>query len=257
MNAAPTASAERHWPWHRWGLFIGLSFAIHVGFVFAFGDRRPIVPRASVNVPQWQFTTHRSEREQLDDPTLFALPHPNGFAGAAWLRPPPLGFAPYCWTEPPRLLALTAAQLGTTFLQHQETHPRTSLELEALPPPELMPLKTADRVSSTAQRSRPSLSGELAHLSWLNAPIDLPSWPVADGLTNSVVQVWVEADGQVLSPALLPPGSGSKAADQLALKLARTARLSPLPSAGAKAVRGTLIFEWQTLPPTNATPATP
>lgn len=256
MNAAPPAPAERAWPWHRWALFIGMAFAAHVGFIFAFGDRRPVVPRAVVNAPALQFTTHRSEREQLDDPTLFALPHPNGFAGAAWLHRPQIEFAPFRWTEPPRLLALSGAQLGVAFRQHRETNRFARLELETLPPPELTQLKPANLNFITARPSTSSLGGELAQRRWLNAPTNLPSWPAADWLTNSVVQMWVEADGQILSPALLLPGSGLKEADQLALKLARTARFAPLPAA-AKLTHGALIFEWHTVPQTNTTPAPP
>jgi TonB family protein len=257
MNPASTASTEQAWPWSRWVLFIGLAFAAHIGFILAFGDRTPIVPRASVNAPALQFTTQRSEREQLDDPTLFALPHANGFAGAAWVRRQPIEFAPFRWTEPPRLLALSGDQLGTTFQQHQGPKDPARLQIETLPPPKLTSVPPPDLTFITGRRSVLSRGGELTQREWLNAPPELPSWPAADWLTNSVVQVWVGADGQILSPALLLPGSGSKEADQLALKLARTARFAPLPSSAAKLTRGTLIFQWHTLPHTNSTPGTP
>jgi hypothetical protein len=257
MNAAPTTPTERAWTRQRWVLFIGMAFAAHVGFIFAFGERTPMVPRAIVHAPQMQFTTHRSEREQLDDPTLFALPHPNGFAGAAWLRRPQIEFAPFRWTEPPRLLALSGGQLGATFQQQLAPKGFKRLEVEILPPPEPTSLPPLDRAFITARRSAPRLGGELTHRRWLNAPAALPSWPAADLLTNSVVQVWVDADGQILSPALLLPGSGSKAADQLAIKLARTARFAPVPGSRAKLTPGTLIFEWHTLPQTNSIPAAP
>ncbi len=256
MNATPTTPAESSWPWHRWALLIGLTFVAHIGFLFAFGDRKPIVPHAIVNAPGLQLTTHRSEREELDDPTLFALPHPNGFAGAAWLRRRPIEFAPFRWTEPPRLLALAGDQLGVTFQQHQNPKDLARLQIETLPPPEPTSVPPPDLNFITGRRSVLSLRGELMQRPWLNAPIELPAWPAADWLTNSVVQVWVEANGQTLSPALLLPGSGSKEADQLALKLARTARFAPLPSS-AKLTRGTLIFQWHTVPQTNTTPASP
>ncbi len=257
MNAAPTAPTERAWTWQRWALFIGIAFAAHIGFIFAFGDRTPIVARAIVNLPALQFTTHRSEREQLDDPTLFALPHPNGFAGTAWLRRPQIEFAPFHWTEPPRLLALSGDQLGATFQQHLAPKGFPRLEGEILPPPEPTLLPPLDRTFITARRSVPSLGGEITHRPWLNAPAALPSWPAADLLTNSVVQVWVDANGQILSPALLLPGSGSKEADQLAIKLARTARFAPLPGNRAQLTPGTLIFEWHTVPQTNSIPVGP
>jgi len=257
MNAAPSVPAERPWPWHRWALCIGLAYAAHVGFIFALGDRKPVAARAIVNVPALQFTTHWSERDQLADPTLFALPHPNGFAGAAWLRRRPIEFAPFRWTESPRLLALSVSQLGATFQQHMATNHSARIELDNLPPPELTQLKPPDPRFSPVRPSRAGLGGELAQRRWLNAPTNLPPWPAADLLTNSVVRVWVQADGRVLSPALLLPGSGSKDADQLALKLARAARFAPLPAAATKLTLGALVFEWQTVPPTNATPVTP
>ena len=257
MNPASTAPPERAWTRPRWVLFIGMAFAAHVGFIFAFGDRTPIVPRAIINAPAMQFTTHRSEREQLDDPTLFALPHPNGFAGAAWLRRPQIEFAPFRWTEPPRLLALAGDQLGATFQQHLAPKGFARLEVEILPPPEPTSPPPRDRAGITARRSASSLGGELAQRRWLNAPPELPSWPAPDLLTNTVVQVWVDADGQILSPALLLPGSGSKEADQLAMKLARAARFAPLPGSRTKLTPGALIFEWHTVPQTNSIPVPP
>lgn len=259
MNALPTVSAERAWPWHRWAICIGLGFAAHVGLIFAFGDRQPISPRAIINAPVLEFTALRSEREQLDDPTLFALPHPKGFASAAWMRRPFFESAPFRWTEPPRLLALSGGKLGATFQEHRATNQleRINLELEILPPPELTQPKPFDRAFVTNRRSGASLGGDLAQRNWLNAPTELPPQRAADLLTNSVVQVWVAASGQVLSPALLQPGSGSKDADQLALKLARAARFAPRTGAAAKLTRGTLIFEWQTVPQTDAPPVTP
>jgi hypothetical protein len=257
MNAAPTVPKERAWTRQRWALCIGIAYAAHVGFIFALGDRTPVVPRTIVNAPAMQFTAHRSEREQLDDPTLFALPHRNGFAGAAWLRRPQIEFAPFRWTESPRLLALSGDQLGATFQQQLAPKGFKRLEVESLPPPEPTALPPRDRAFITARRSAASLGGEIAHRRWLNVPTALPSWPAADWLTNSVVQVWVDADGQILSPALLLPGSGSKEADQLAIKLARTARFTPVPGSRARLNSGTLVFEWHTMPQTNSMPAAP
>jgi TonB family protein len=257
MNAGPTVPAERSWPWHRWALFIGLVFAAHVGFLFAFGGRQRVTPRAIVNAPMLQFTTYRSEREQLDDPTLFAMPHLDGFAGAAWMRPPRIEFAPFRWTEPPRLLPLSGAELGATFLQRQRTNHLARLELDPLPPPALTQPKLAGLNRTSTRQSTPNVGGALAQRHWLNAPTDLPPQPAPDLLTNSVVQVWVEPDGQILSAALLLPGSGSKAADQLALKIARTAQFAPLRATATNSTFGMLIFEWQTIPQTNATPVSP
>jgi len=100
-------------------------------------------------------------------------------------------------------------------------------------------------------------------------PVALPSWPGADLLTNSVVQVLADAAGKVVSHKLLRLESGSKDqqdADQWALKQARAARFTPLPPSEDTAAnplrqlsRGALVFEWHTVPrsATNAPPANP
>jgi hypothetical protein len=69
----------------------------------------------------------------------------------------------------------------------------------------------------------------------------------------------MEPDGQVFSPVLMPPGSGSKSADQLALDIARSARFAPLPRDAGAFTIGALVFEWHTvpLPDTNAPAAKP
>jgi len=79
----------------------------------------------------------------------------------------------------------------------------------------------------------------------------------ADLLTNTVVQVLVDADGNVVSPALLPPGSGDSRADQRALEVARTARFQPLRGSSPALTVGVLVFEWRTVALTNAPASNP
>src|SRR5207245_2116254 len=70
----------------------------------------------------------------------------------------------------------------------------------------------------------------------------------------------VNAAGEPVSPPLLLSGSGSMAADEHALKRARAARFEPLGLGGPRRANnplgqltwGELIFEWQTVPATNA-----
>ncbi len=94
---------------------------------------------------------------------------------------------------------------------------------------------------------------------------DLPSWQYNDVLTNTGVQMLVDAEGRPVSATLLFT-SGYKKADDHALAQARTARFE-LPGATgqegqpgstplARLVRGLLLFDWHTvpLPPTNAPP---
>ena len=75
---------------------------------------------------------------------------------------------------------------------------------------------------------------------------------------KTVVQVMVDAAGNVNSALLLPPFSGAKANDDQALAIARAARFARLTNGAAKLNVGTLIFQWQGAPllATNPPPAT-
>lgn len=239
---------SRGWSPSRWIFCVTFAFAAHIGLIFAFGNRDRVVPRTAVNAPAIQLATGRSELQILDDPTLFALPHPRGFAGASWLRLRNIEFAPFRWSEPPQLMALPVAQLGNALLSYAETNPVPRLELQTQPP--TRPTRLASIAGTTAlkQRSAARVSGDLANRRWLNAPALLRSWPATDLLTNSVVQVVTDGDGQILSAALMPPGSGSKAADLRALELARSAQFAPVPRAIGKLTVGAMIFEWHAVP---------
>jgi len=254
LVAASDLQPRKTWSRAQWIIGIGIVFAAHVGLIFAFGNRQPIVPRPVVNAPAMQLTTSRTELQALNDPTLFALPHPRGFAAASWRPRPHIEFAPFRWTEPPQLMALPVAELGNAFVRHARSNAVARLEFETLPPAQLTPVDGATRTTTLKQQSAVRVSPRLANRRWLNQPAVLASFPAPDLLTNSTVRVVVEPDGQVFSPILMPPGSGSKAADQLALELARSARFAPLPRETGELTVGSLIFEWHTvpLPVTNA-----
>jgi TonB family protein len=183
----------------------------------------------------------------LNDPTLFALPHQHGFAGASWLRQPQVQFAPFRWSEPLRLLKLPAAQLGAAFVHYAQTNPPPQLVLQSLATP-VTATETDPSPTAVRQRSSVRVGGDLAQRRWLNAPAVLRSWPAADVLTNSVVQVSFDADGQIFRASLLPPGSGSRAADQSALDVARGARFAPTARHSGAMTMGTMIFEWHAVP---------
>ncbi len=110
------------------------------------------------------------------------------------------------------------------------------------------------------------IQGELARRRLL-APLDLPPQTNNDVLGDSVVQVLVDADGNVLSATLLPPGSGLATADKDALNFAKSARFEPLNregpassvNSGTNLTLGDMVFQWQTMPPpvTNSTATTP
>jgi len=261
----PALSEPLPWPRRRWWFLITLVFAAHLGLIFTLTDRRPVVPRRPAGVPVLKLATDGGEMLALNDPTLFALPQLRDFAGAAWLQIPTPQYRPFQWTEPPRWLARPLEPLGTVFARFMETNRFAPFELELKPAPDLTVPELAPEPAVAAQ-SVLRLEGDVAQRRLLN-PIDLTNQPSSDLLTNSIVQVLVDATGNVFSPVLLPPGSGLKDADQSALELAKAARFEPLvrasaggtPNPAAGWSGGLMIFEWHTVPPseTNTSAAFP
>jgi hypothetical protein len=109
--------------------------------------------------------------------------------------------------------------------------------------------------------SRLRIAGDLARLRLLT-PLHLPPQTNSDLLTNTVIQLMVDAQGRPFSWALLN-GCGDDQVDKQALtNYARAVRFAP-PQAAAlgtvpadKMTSGQLIFEWQTMP-SNAPPVNP
>jgi hypothetical protein len=196
----------------------------------------------------------------LSDPTLFALPHRQTFSGQAWLSFSNQAFEPFLWTEEARWLDLNSAELGDAFRKAIENQPATI-------PPLVTPVGERQRLPelltaepfSTNSTLRLGLGLAKRHL---KNKFALRSWPHTDILTNSVVQVLLDAEGQTVSCTLLPPGCGLNEADQQALAFARAARFQPTrvegpnqtAAPGAGLTLGQMIFQWHTLllPDTNS-----
>ena len=266
MNAAPQDtsmsvdaldSQDKPWSAMRWIFTVALVFGLHIGLFYALGSRKPIELRPVKSAPAMTVSSSLSEFQQLDDPTLFALPHPRGFASATWLQLPQIAFTPFRWTEPPRLLALPVQRLGETFLRFASTNTGSRLEIRSLPAVQFTTVDPIETFDTSPRESRLRIAGNLASRRLLNEPATLQSWPSADPLTNTLVSVFVDARGNVFSPVVQRPGSGSKLADQLALKLASDAKFNKVQGQGDALTKGLLIFEWQTIPKTNAPVATP
>jgi len=262
MNAAsvksqPVETGQRcdgSWSRGRWWLAVGLVFAAHIGFIFAFSDRKPVMPRPSAFAPTLKLVTDSGELLALDDPTLFALPHRKGSAGATWLQSPVVQFQPFRWTELPRLLPLPVEELGSTFARLMQTNVPPAFELETKPVPEFTMPVVPETAPPPPARPALRIAGGLANRPLLNPP-GLRSWSAMEVQTNTVAQLLVNAVGDVMSATLLPPGSGSKKADQWAMDLARTVRFAPLRSGTGKLTVGALIFEWRTLLPRENSPS--
>ena len=244
---------RKGWPLSRWFLLILLVFAVHVTLLFIFGMRQPVQSQPATNVPQLALVGERGEWLELNDPTLFALPNREGFAGPAWIEPPPLHVHMPDWTEKPRLLELSnntaGSTLGTVFSRFMQTNQFAGFQFQLNLPPEfsvpIVPLQPAFASTSTMR-----VEGDLAVRPLLTST-NVPLWPYTNVIAPSMVQVLVSAAGSVISAVLLPPLNPDldevhdPDADHYALELARAARFAPAPGLTV----GQLIFNWRTIVP--------
>ena len=266
MNATPQESPQHSgatieqqdepWSRSRWIVLVALTFGLHVGLIYALGSRKPIEKRSVKNQPTMQLATRSDESLQLNDPTLFALPHLRGFAAQTWLHLPQVAFAPFRWTEPPRLLPLPVQKLGAAFRQHANAQSSATLEIPIRPAAQITVVKPVEDLV-TPSESKLRVNGGLSGRAVLNPPLILPAWSAVEPLTNTLVRVLVDSRGKIFSPTLQRPGSGSKDADQFALKVAYETKFAAERDPDDKLTAGLLIFEWQTLAKTNAAATTP
>jgi TonB family protein len=247
-----TSFNPQGWPSYRWWATVLFVLASQVVIIFWLGDQGPIAERSIAPALSIQLAGKvSSELLALNDPSLFALPHKETFAGQAWLAVPKLGAEPFIWSEPPQWLKLPLDQLGRGFRSFLETNQIT-------PPPALA--ENEPQLTSYDPKRPPlpaqstyRLLGDLAERELLT-PFSLNTWTNAEPLTNSIVQVVVDAQGRPVSVTLLWP-SGSSEVDKFALKIAEMARFEPTISAGAKPSNplaglkwGQIIFDWRTVP---------
>jgi TonB family protein len=242
-----------------------LIFGVQLGLIFWLGTRAPVRPRPTAAALTLHLAAQASaELRALYDPTLFTLPHAQGFSGPVWQRVPRPEFRPFEWSAPPNRLPLAVDRIGAVFTRLVETNYSDALQFPAQPEanptlPDLPPL------SLLKDQSVLELEDGLAERRLLT-PLQLKSWSSPDILTNSVVQVVVDAEGRPVSVTLLS-GSGSADADQYALGQAKAARFKPVsrtpaetsPNPTAPLSWGKMIFRWHTVPtpPTSAPAASP
>jgi hypothetical protein len=256
--------AARPWTLARWLMLIVLVFAMHIALLYAFGARKPITPLVIANVPSLRLADASDEWLALNDPTLFALPHPRDFA-PVWLQPQAIRQPSFYWTESPRWLPLPADKLGAVFSQFMETNRTPSAEFQntfasRLKPPVQFAAPAIPVEPALPQNSTLQVAGNLAQR-MLNWPA-LPSLPYNDIIAPSHVQVLVDASGNVASAVLLPSDTGGEAtarvdegypkADTAALNIARALHFAP----AAGLASGELVFLWHTVPvPATNSPA--
>ncbi len=253
------------WPARRWWLVLGIVLGAQIGLIYWLGESKFPPARPPMLAPALSLPERNSpELLALNDPTLFALPQQKGFSGIAWLNPPPVPFQPNRWTEPPHFLTLSAEQLGGGAATTNLAPPSFAPRAPARPEPEMISPITGS-LSLGTDHSTYHIEGKLAQRR-LQSKLDLPSWQAPDILTNTVVQLWVDARGLPLSASLLTR-SGSRNADQFALDQATSARFNSLVQTGPNRHThvldgvnlGEIVFEWHTLPlaATNSAPGSP
>ncbi len=239
------------WTRQRIWAVSGALFAAHLLAIFAFHTREPILARiAHAEAPRPAAARPGSGGAQvtldLTDPLVFASAHPHGFSAPAWLTRPEAIHTLTNPASPPRFLAYTRTPMaldpGAEFVRPAARLPFLKF---SIPPP--------------ARRSLLEIYGPIAG----RAPSKLPELPIqraGDVLSNTVVQVGIEAEGFPLSARVLA-GSGSRAADLEALGIADSMRFVALPfrAVGERDTMewGQLVFQWFTDAPagTNAVAA--
>jgi hypothetical protein len=254
-----SSTTNRSWPWHRWLLAVAVALAVQVAVVFWLGATAFPAPRAPAPTLSVHLSTSvPNELSALTDPTLFALPHHEGFSGHAWLEVPTVAHTAAEWSEPTRPLLVATQQLGLFLSDFVRTN---SFGLSDLPnqlsPDPVWP--DVEAAAAPVVRSTLQLDGELVRRA-LVTPLSLPIWTNRDTLTNTVVQLVVDARGRTISMVLARPGSGLAMADDCALEIAKAVRFSPLlltgsdrPNVGDLTLNfGRMIFQWRTVPGTNS-----
>ena len=248
--------------WSRGAWFWGFVFIFlaHALAVFWLAERREYKtsrtkPRAMFYLgggPEYE--RWLGDASVLRDPTLFALPHEHGFSGGAWLNFQPQPQASTNGSAPPEWLTLDTARLGGALREYIATNrpseTRLLASLRATRSPEARIADDPILTNSTVQIEYGSSTRRL-----VSSP-KLPSVPLAELPSNTVVCVTVNGDGQVES-ASIAHASASKWADQRAIELARRLEFDPLPIRNARArltVSPTVlrvVFRWHAVPPTN------
>ena len=274
MNAdTPGPPPIQKWTWSRWAAAIAIVFALHVVLIFIFGEYKPIQPVPVRNTPSLDLVNESpGDWQALNDPALFALPANNGFAASIWAEIPlSLKFGRPITIEAPHWLSPTnsvlRANLGAAFKTFVQTNRYAAIHFEFSPPVQV----AAPEVSTEPPlpgRSTMQIEGELAGRRLLT-PVTLPAWQDTGVDGPSVVQVLVDAAGNVVSAALLPQDvmtqgnpweprfNDDKSADQWAIALVRTLRFAELPTDAARTNAqsrleiGQLIFNWRTMPVTT------
>lgn len=253
------------WSARRWSVTIGLIFLLQLAVAWSLSDTAPLAVREEGR----PFRIRQSNAEQRDElgallallnPTRLVMPDDDGFSGQAWLDQPPVTHRSPGWSSPPEWLTFKSSMLLADLAAFGRTnHPARASIAEPLsrPPRLATPL---DPILQPARQTRWVITGDVSRRE-LRAT---PQFPVIDHvgvIGATVIQLDVDERGRVFSETLRN-ASGSPAADQQALALARTLRFANRPGFVAatnnndfgELRRATLTVHWWTRPPQPTNP---
>jgi TonB family protein len=226
-----------------------LAFVVHVGLIFLFGTRKPVVPMPLGLVPHLHLTDSGNELVALSNPTLLARPNAHDLTTTYWRQHSPVPPPNFDWPELPHYLELNPNDLGVAFHEFVQQNRLADFPLNFKPEPDAA-VPTVDLESPIPPASTLKFLDELTERQPLNIATP-PSWARNDVLAPSKVQVLVDKDGYVVSAVVLE-SSKDVEADGKALEMARNLRFTP----AAQPTMGGIIFYWHTVPapPPTATP---
>ncbi len=247
MPAEPDET--RAWSSFKWAGVIVVIFGVQAGLMLWLGGREPASvpagkPALAVRVPEYQAAVTSG----AGSPMLLVTPNRDGFS-SVWLRASQITTQPAEWNGQPD---------GT--LQQPLNPPGDEIEARVdsgsaklasvLNRPELVP-KTVGIPPDAISESTFAIEGDLERRTLLARPTLVS--PVGDAaLSNSIVEIDVNADGLVVDPPVIPPGGSSSSAetDAYARSIAMSLQFKPLPRAGslAECSWGRVVFQWRTLP---------
>ena len=247
MPAAPDET--RAWSSFKWAGVIVVIFGVQAGLMLWLGGRAPASvpadqPALEVRVPEHQAAVTPG----AGSPLLLVTPNRNGFS-SVWLRASEITNQPAEWNgqpdgtlpqplNPPGDEIVARVDSGSAQLVSVLDRPKPALKTVGIPP-------------NAISESTFDIEGDLARRTLLARPALVS--PVSDAaLSNSIVEIDVNADGLVVDPAVIPPGGSSSSAetDAYARSIAMSLQFKPLPRASLPAERtwGRVVFQWRTLP---------
>lgn len=255
-----TEQSTGRWSHHRWRRTLVGVFLLQFLFLWYFSAPLPEPKKAPSNLGNLRFAPELAIQNPMHDiltlmdPTLFAFASTHGFSGPAWynsrlpdhqLKERIFPAQPLA-SDPAFFGKIEAFSSKTDFLASLQTSEKSDPRLMEVnvPQPPLCPQSYYKMEEPLNQRLIP-----------INDT--LQAWTNKDLLSNSIVQIVVDASGRVFSTRL-GGGCGLAEADNLALNHAKGLQFRPL-NAGADATAaglpnrlpfawGKLVYHWATVP---------